>query len=489
LHVQSSCLLYAVSGGGMLTRHFKSLRETLRNQRIKAVLRGTGKCGGCFDDVLVGTMMKRKVLKVLFVCICSAVFFYPNTVFGIDWEQWRIPDNSSIPDAPAPWFVPADPSHGVEQPAPRQEREDTQKREALKLNKKGNQAYRAGNWKKAIEYYKKALRKSPNDRVIRQNLTTAQSALAKEDTRKKEEDLQKRKEDTRKSEAFKAAKFEQGKKEILTQLKGESGGGSLSLKGREGTLALKSGNVPSANQGAGKTGQVKTGGKDPEAKKEQFEFENFNDDWMKKQKQLIAQRLKKPNKWCSGIHASLMGKVPPLPYKKFNELEAGDVLLFDDGLIPISVIDNYFSGDKVSNASHTVSYLKEVNGKKLFLDNQPGEGPRIISEDVFLEKYGSRSAEVARLVGQPVSNEETKDLFTAAVKMAQKNRNAGGTNYGVWGKDDLVCSEASWALLKATDRKIPKSDDQIKVAGGIGFSPADFQDSRYFLVTPVYMSK
>jgi len=234
---------------------------------------------------------------------------------------------------------------------------------------------------------------------------------------------------------------------------------------------------------------VQTGDKDLEAKTEQVWFENMNADWMEKQRQLIDQRLREPNKWCSGIHGSLMGKVPPLPYKKFNELEAGDVLLIGDGLKPIAAIDSSLSRDKVSNASHTVSYLKEVNGKKLFLDNQPGEGPRIISEDVFLEKYGSRSAEVARLVGQPVSNKETKELFTAAVKMAQKNRNAGGTNYGVWGKDDMVCSEASWALLKATGRKIPKSDDQIKVAGGIDFSPADFQNSQYFLVTPVYMPK
>ena len=390
---------------------------------------------------------------ILAFVLCFAIgLLQANMAYGIDWEQWRIQDNS-LGSFPV----------GVKRPAP-----DPRKAEAFKLNEKGNQACKARNWKEAIDYYKKALMKSPNDKVIRQNLTIAQNALAEEKERlviwQRLEKENKR-------------KRERDNNELLCML-GDVDSQSIESVRASGYLGFDL-SVPKIPE------KEKTGDKDLEAKKEQFEFENFNDYWMEKQKQLIAQRLKKPNKWCSGIHASLMGKVPPLPYKKFNELEAGDVLLFDDGLIPISVIDNYFSGDKVSNASHTVTYLKEVNGKKLFLDNQRGEGPRIISEDAFLKKYGSRSAEVARLlVGQPVENKETKKLFTAAVKMAQKNRNAGGTNYGVWGKDDLVCSEASWALLKATGRKIPKSDDKIKVAGSIYFSPADFH-SQYFLVTPL----
>jgi len=119
--------------------------------------------------------MKRKILRVFFVCICYTVFFYSNTAFCIDWEQWRIPDNSSIPDAPAP--VPADPSYGIERPTTRQEREDTRKREAFELNKKGNQAYKAGKWKEAVRYFSAALSKSPNDSVIKQNLSNAESAL------------------------------------------------------------------------------------------------------------------------------------------------------------------------------------------------------------------------------------------------------------------------------------------------------------------------
>jgi hypothetical protein len=242
---------------------------------------------------------------------------------------------------------------------------------------------------------------------------------------------------------------------------------------------------------------AKTGGKDLESTVEQVEFENINAAWMDIQWKLIRQRLEEPNKWCGAISASFVTKEPPLPYKKFNELQPGDVLLFEGKAIAMG--DNLLSsGDNASSASHTVSYLKEVNGRKLFLDNQPLEGPRIISENELLKRYGQRGAEVAKLA-QPLNEEEAKRLYAAAAEMAQKNRKETeknwfgtpwlGTNYGAWGKDDLVCSEADWALLNSAGRKIPKSGDRIKAGLGIDFSPADYQNSQYFLVTPLEVPK
>ena len=60
------------------------------------------------------------------------------------------------------------------------------------------------------------------------------------------------------------------------------------------------------------------------------------------------------------------------------------------------------------------------------------------------------------------------------------------THYGPWGKDNVVCSEADWALINAAGRNIPKSGDRIKTGAGVDFSPADFQNSQYFLVTPLW---
>ena len=64
--------------------------------------------------------------------------------------------------------------------------EERERKEALNQNNKGNQAYKTGNWKQAVDYYKKALRNSPGDRVIKQNLLNAQKRLAQAQAKMKE---------------------------------------------------------------------------------------------------------------------------------------------------------------------------------------------------------------------------------------------------------------------------------------------------------------
>lgn len=235
---------------------------------------------------------------------------------------------------------------------------------------------------------------------------------------------------------------------------------------------------------------------DPVITQEQDEFEKRNAEWVNKQRKLIEQRLNEPNKYASAIYKSIKTNAPPLPYKTFDELQSGDVLLFDGELI--AAADNALSSGTSSRAAHTVLYLREINGKKYFLDNQPFQGPRIISEDDFLKLYSSRDAQVAKLA-QPLNSRESKQLFSAAVEMAQKNRKEIGnnwfgaplidTNYGPWGKDNVVCSEADWALINAAGRNIPKSGDPTKIKLGIDYSPADYANSQFFLVTNFVIPK
>ena len=247
---------------------------------------------------------------------------------------------------------------------------------------------------------------------------------------------------------------------------------------------------------------VKAGGKDVEAALEQVEFENEHNAWKGKQNQLIDQRLSEPNKTAGAICRSLKSNVPALPGKAFDELQPGDVVLLagnGGGSKLLAAADTDFtSGGNVSIASHTVIYLKEVNGKKLFLDNQPFQGPRIITEDEFLKVYGNRAAEVARLA-EPLNGDEGKRLFSEAVKMAQENRKEIarnwfgspllGSNYGAWGKDDVVCSEADWVLINNAGRQVPQSAGTAKVESGVQFSPADYSNSPYFIVTPLGIPK
>ena len=245
--------------------------------------------------------------------------------------------------------------------------------------------------------------------------------------------------------------------------------------------------------------------------KEQEKIDKMNAaDWVKAQQDLIQNRIREPNKLCNDICNSLKKNEPSLPYKKFNELESGDVILFSPNMNEeltvdkitgkiISLTDKFTSGTKTAEASHTITYLKEENGKKLFLDNNPGQGPKILTEEAVLLKYGDRNAQVAKLsnygVAQPLNQKEAMKLYEAAKEMEAKNitfqkehsKNLiDNTNYGIWGGNNIVCSEASWALLKSTGRKMPDSRSTVAKAFGVSFSPSDFyENTQYFLVTPL----
>jgi len=262
---------------------------------------------------------------------------------------------------------------------------------------------------------------------------------------------------------------------------------------------LKLKNLP-ATQSPSSSGDVHRGffGSGAAAPTVELLRENMDADWFKGEQGLIEARLDEPNRWAGAITRSLKTKAPPLPYKKFDELQPGDVLLVKaEGLSrAINKADNLLSGGSASDASHTVLYLREVNGVKHFLENVPGQGPRIIFEKEMIEKYGTRGADVAKLA-QPLNDREAKDLYSAAVDMAARNRRSVvgseflGTNYGVWGKDNVVCSEADWALLNvARPGAVPMTTDRVKAGLGIDFSPADFyKDGQYFLVSPLDMSQ
>lgn len=242
---------------------------------------------------------------------------------------------------------------------------------------------------------------------------------------------------------------------------------------------------------------VKESGADPEARREQDEYDNMNERWMQNQRHLIEQRLKEPNPYASKIYRSLRTNAPPPPTEKnYDNLQPGDVLLFspDDTKSLLTNVGDILSSATPSPASHTVLYLKEVNGKKLFLDHTPERGSHVISEDEFLRTYGRRNATLAS-VAQPLKKDEADKLWDAAreriMKESLSQQAKGGnildqTGYGLYGNDNMVCSEASrWALVKA-GRDIPESASPLKKVLGIDYGPANFFSDRYnFIITPM----
>jgi hypothetical protein len=334
-------------------------------------------------------------------------------------------------------------------------REAQRREESVKVNEAGNKAYRAGDWKTAVKQYKKAKSLNPNDQVIRQNLKNAEAALM----RKEQTDAAakaKLKQEAEKAE-LELKRKQQYERDLNAALK--------RLKGEQGELA----NQPAV--------------------------------WIEREGKIVERRLQESNKWSRALAASLTTKAPPLPYKKLSELQSGDVLLIAPAKTDligktINAADSAISGTKTSDASHTVLFLKQVNGIRFFLDNIPGEGPRIVPEAYILNKYGKRSMDVAKLA-QPLRVDEGEKLYQAAREMRAKNVDRikenkwfDATNYGAWGKNNVVCAEADWSLLRTAGRAIPESNDRLKKGLGIDFSPADFHgDMRYFLVSPLSLSE
>lgn len=252
---------------------------------------------------------------------------------------------------------------------------------------------------------------------------------------------------------------------------------------------------------------IEKGDANPEAVLEQVEYENLNTQWVQNQKQLIEQRLTKPNPYVSEIYRSLKTKAPPtLPDRKYEELKPGDVLLITppEASLWNKLKDTSFwinLGDRAttdlkSPASHTVLFLKEVNGKKLFLDHTPEKGSHVISEEEFLRTYGRRDALAASLA-QPVKKEEAAAIWDAARELTRKEAdsqiNKSGpivfdqTGYGLYGDGNMVCSEASRRILVQSGRDIPESVSPLKRLLGIDYGPANFFSDGYnFVITPLW---
>lgn len=312
---------------------------------------------------------------------------------------------------------------------------------------------------------------------------------ARENEKQRQLQLQ-REQKERELELARQKKFAEEKDQLLGTFKGHSTG-TLGLKGaNSGTLGLKT----RYEKGTRDSAPV-----DLRVLQEQDEFAKMNAAWMKNQKQLIDQRLVEPNKYASAIYNSLkINAPPPLPPRKYEMLQPGDVLLFapdDKKSFWINFGDRLSSASQ-SPASHTVLFLKEVNGKKLFLDHTSERGSHVISEEEFLKTYGHRDA----LVAQPVKEADTAAIWERTKELVKKEQEKQARNtesrtdylrdksgFGLYGSNNMVCSEADRWVLVNSGLKIPESASPLKRLLGIHYGPANFfSDDKNFIITPLY---
>jgi hypothetical protein len=234
--------------------------------------------------------------------------------------------------------------------------------------------------------------------------------------------------------------------------------------------------------------------------------------WKGEFKKTIAERLAEPGKVFKSVLDSLKNPKDPLspPRVPFADLRSGDVLLVapPDGYWPgdfaskgLKFVDKLTSwewGEGSSKASHTLMYLKTVNGQKLFLDDQLGQGPCIKTEEMVLKEYEGRSMDVA----QPVAKVDADKLWAAARQLEVQNLAhidqslLGLSTYNLYGNGHMVCSEASrWALIQAwpgldEDSQIRDTASPFKKMLGVYFGPASFYaDRQHFLIAAVEMPK
>ncbi|NQY93243.1 MAG: hypothetical protein HRT43_03675, partial [Campylobacteraceae bacterium] len=157
--------------------------------------------------------------------------------------------------------------------------------------------------------------------------------------------------------------------------------------------------------------------------KEQEDYEKRSNEWLLKQQDLIRKAVASEKKRDKEMLTAIKkDKVPKFTQKKLNDLKPGDVILLKKGEGTFSQTIPY--GDvllrwmrekslkpKTYGISHSVVYLKTVNGKRLYLDHQLDDKfARVIDEDLFLERYEKRLSFIAR----PKALVNGKKLWEAA---------------------------------------------------------------------------
>ena len=233
--------------------------------------------------------------------------------------------------------------------------------------------------------------------------------------------------------------------------------------------------------------------------KEKDMMKNQTQTWVEYQKASFKKRIEQPNYWCQNfVNQFDLGVTDP-PKKTMKDLQPGDVIL----LAPLKGdklgelvrdFDQWASENANSNLSHTVTYLKTVNGIKYFLDCQLGAGPTIMTEDEFRRLYFGRDTKVARLSGlaQPINDADAQKFWKKAMELHSKNLRPKGenafvkwfnfTNYGTFGEDNMVCSEASWTILNLK-KELPLSKSW-KTRNTVKFGPADFyNEKQHFFIS------
>lgn len=234
---------------------------------------------------------------------------------------------------------------------------------------------------------------------------------------------------------------------------------------------------------------------------DETEFNKDPIEWRDRQELRVRHAVFLQKKLTAQILTALRGgtAVPPAAaVTQLSALSAGDVLLVAPAAIQYGVgeyvkgqaiaLSDYalravsaFSSDGLSAAanvkptqlSHALTFIREVNGRRFFLDHDLS-GTHVIDEVQFARIYGSREMLVAR----PQAIVDGRELWKAASDLQRNQR-----GFGVGG-DRVACSGmCTIAVGRATTTTYTGGN-----LGPIDTTPGDFYDKtgnvgKYFIVT------
>jgi len=232
--------------------------------------------------------------------------------------------------------------------------------------------------------------------------------------------------------------------------------------------------------------------------REQHELTTSAGPWLRKQEAAVREAAGRHKEWRQEVVAAIEEGREPAPAhrpKELKDLLPGDILLFTPDTssagskaLPAAdrfyrVLDDLCKGNvfralsrEKSPAAHALTFVKEANGRLLFLDHTPKVGSRILDEKQLVKQYQGRGIYVAR----PQAPVDGKKLWGVAREAALQKK----PGFGLLG-DKAVCSEkAAIAVATATGLKLEGNR-----LGPIDITPGDFFDTsgvgKYFLVSPL----
>jgi len=331
------------------------------------------------------------------------------------------------------------------------------------------------NWAKAIERFRDALKKWPENPEFRKNLERAEAEKKNQFNRDATRGM------------LDTFRVQEEKKNSIQDMKRDLAAGENAQ------------NLENMRRELEKEAHLRL-----IVQKERDEYEKMNAQWLKRQQEFIRQAATRDKKWKNEVLASIKDIRVPSPVftpKTLDDLNPGDILLIapDDsptarGIVradPLYRAIDYFSGGNVSKpgwkkgrVSHAMTVVKAVNGEILFLDHTRDPGSRILTRKEYIREYGRRGMLVAR----PQAKVDGRELWLAAREAALKKK----SDYGFFG-DDVVCSERA-AIVVAKATKLPLQNEHHRLGkrlGPVDITPSDFFDyqhvGKYFVIsaTPI----